>query len=72
MKGGYNDYAVTNNIIMLYPQVQTKGLYDWGDCFDTFGYTGDNFATKDGIQPKAIKKMLDRLIQSNDSNISII
>ena len=47
--GGYNEWAANNKMIMLYPMVETAGLFGWGDCFDTFGYTGDDFATKDGI-----------------------
>ena len=63
---GYNDWAVTNNLIMLYPQVQNTGLYGYEDCFDTFGYTNELFATNEGIQPKAIKKMFDRLIEKKE------
>jgi hypothetical protein len=34
---------------MLYPQVKNEGKYGYKDCFDTFGYTNDLYATKDGI-----------------------
>jgi hypothetical protein len=50
----WGKYAATNNFVVLYPFVT--------NCWDTTGETGENFATKDAIQPKAIMSMIDRLI----------
>ena len=65
MFGGYNDYAVSNDLIMLYPQSKYSFDNTWG-CHDTWGITGDDFATKNGVQPSAIMAMVDRLIQPID------
>ena len=50
----YGRYAVKNNLIILYPMAL--------DCHDTRGLTGPDYATKNGKQPKAIKKMIDRIV----------
>ena len=47
---GLIDYAATNDIILLNPWVK--------NCFDFRSSTGKDYATKDGIQPKAIMKMV--------------
>ena len=57
----FGDYAVSNDIIMVYPQIK-KNM----QCHDTFGYTGDNFATNEGIQPKFYQGVIDRLTQQRD------
>jgi poly(3-hydroxybutyrate) depolymerase len=40
----FAEYAVPNNIIMVYPQVSW-----WRSCWDTYGYTDELFATADGV-----------------------
>jgi hypothetical protein len=63
--GGYNKWADTNNIIVLYPQTVTTGTND--GCWDWWGYIQDqdqNFAQKTGRQIAAIRGMLDRLAQN--------
>jgi len=57
-KTGYNRWADTNNIVVLYPQ--TSDEYYTG-CWDWWGYTGADYAKKSGLQMKAIKAMVDRL-----------
>lgn len=59
--GGYNRWAATNRIVVLYPQVTASALNPNG-CWDFWGYTGDRYATRDGPQMRAIKAMLDRLL----------
>ncbi len=54
---GYLPWAISNNIVVLFPQAlgsqqNPKGCWDW------FGYTGPQFATKEGPQMKAIKTMI--------------
>jgi len=57
----FGGYAVANDIIMVYPQIK------WGrNCHDTFGYTGDDFATKKGIQPRFFEKVVERLTSEID------
>jgi poly(3-hydroxybutyrate) depolymerase len=43
---GYGNYAVSNNLIIVAPMINNK----W-ECHDTIGYTGEEFASKDGVQP---------------------
>ena len=43
---GYGNYAVSNNLIIVAPWINKK----W-ECHDTIGYTGEDFATLDGVQP---------------------
>ncbi len=55
---GYNEWADSNNIIVLYPQTALTAPVM---CWDWFGYTGSNFQTKSSPQISAVKKMVDRL-----------
>jgi hypothetical protein len=70
--GGYNKWADTNKIIVLYPQTEPVGTLPLGDnptgCWDWWGLSDTlpgnrEFARKTGYQIAAIKKMLDRLAQ---------
>jgi len=62
---GYNAWADTNHIIVLYPQakasmvapVNPQACWDWWSYID---HT-DNYVTKSGLQIKVIKAMLDQL-----------
>ncbi|EFC37059.1 fibronectin, type-like protein [Naegleria gruberi] len=59
---GMNEYAESNNIIMVYPQV-TTGLLNEAGCFDwiNFSYTDSNYANKQGGQMKAVANILAAL-----------
>jgi poly(3-hydroxybutyrate) depolymerase len=55
---GYNRWADSNQMIVLYPQTgstATNGCWDW------WGYDSANYAKKAGPQMAAIKAMVDRL-----------
>lgn len=55
---GYNRWADSNNIVVLYPQTgkgATNGCWDW------WGYDDAGYARKNAPQMKAIIAMLDRL-----------
>ena len=56
----WGKYAATNNFVVLWPFVD--------NCWDTTSETGEGWDTKDGIQPKAIMNMIDRLIQPRENN----
>jgi poly(3-hydroxybutyrate) depolymerase len=58
---GFNRWADTNRLIVLYPQVNASPLNPLG-CWDWFGYTGGNYATRLGPQMVAVKAMADRLL----------
>jgi poly(3-hydroxybutyrate) depolymerase len=55
---GYNRWADTNKIVVLYPQTgkgATNGCWDW------WGYDDANYAKKSAPQMKAIVAMMDRI-----------
>lgn len=55
---GYNRWADTNNIVMLYPQTSTAAT---NSCWDWWGYDSANYAKKSGPQMVAIKAMVDQI-----------
>jgi poly(3-hydroxybutyrate) depolymerase len=69
---GYNEWADTNHLIVLYPQtivgdpVTNFGtpLNPYG-CWDWWGYTDSTYAVKAGPQITAIRGMLDRLTRGH-------
>jgi hypothetical protein len=58
---GYNRWAATNNIAVLYPQT-TQALVNPNRCWDFWGYSGLGYATQQGTQMRAVKAMVDRLL----------
>lgn len=52
---------MSNDFIIVAPQI----VKEW-DCHDTYAYTGDNFATLDGIQPQFYQRVIERLTQERD------
>jgi poly(3-hydroxybutyrate) depolymerase len=62
-EAGYNGWAEANRLIVLYPQAIKRywGIYNPRGCWDWWGYTGAQYATKEGAQVRAVKSMLDRL-----------
>ncbi len=57
---GYNRWAETNRLIVLYPQVKAN-FWNPRGCWDWWGYTNPAYATKDGVQLRAVWAMLERL-----------
>jgi hypothetical protein len=55
---GFNRWAETNHIVVLYPQTSTAAT---NSCWDWWGYDSANYAKKTGPQMAAIKAMVDRL-----------
>lgn len=67
---GYNEWAESNRLIVLYPQtVQRSGfaggswkwVYNPKGCWDWWGYSGIDYHTRDGAQIKAVRAMIERL-----------
>jgi poly(3-hydroxybutyrate) depolymerase len=56
-KSGFADWAATNKIVVLFPQV-APSTYNPKTCWDWWGYTGANYLSKDAPQMKAIAAML--------------
>ena len=74
---GYNRWADTNNIIVLYPQAiadntihataASGSLPNPNGCWDWVGWYGTDFDQKTGVQAKAIMAMVDRIINAQSS-----
>jgi len=58
---GYNEWAETNNIVVLYPQSAKRGSENPYACWDWFGFGGADYSVKTGVQMSAIKSMIDRI-----------
>jgi hypothetical protein len=58
---GYNPWADTNNIIVLYPQTTTGGA-NFEGCWDWYGYDSAAYATKTGPQMAMVRAMIDFLV----------
>jgi len=69
-EAGYNRWADSNRLVVLYPQTVARNGWAAGSpgfvwnprgCWDWWGYTGPRYHTKEGPQIRAVKAMLDRL-----------
>jgi chitodextrinase len=68
---GYNRWADTNNIIILYPQAVSTmmvsseskvSLPNMNGCWDWIGWYGNDFDVKSGKQLSTMKKIIDRIV----------
>lgn len=57
---GYNGHAEKSKIVVLYPQAHRTQLNPKA-CFDWWGYTGQAYSSKLGLQMAAIRAMILRL-----------
>jgi poly(3-hydroxybutyrate) depolymerase len=57
---GYNRWAESNRIVILYPQVDASLANPMG-CWDWWGYSGLNFQLRGGPQMAAVRKMIVRV-----------
>ena len=60
---GYNEWADGNRIIVLYPQTVAThlGPFNPNACWDWWGYTDGDYATRRGQQITVVRAMLERL-----------
>jgi poly(3-hydroxybutyrate) depolymerase len=58
---GYDAWADTNHLVVLYPQAVSVWFRNPNGCWDWWGYTDSHYADRRGIQIRAIRAMLDRL-----------
>lgn len=63
-KLGYNRWADSNGIVVLYPQVDASATNPMG-CWDWWGYSGLNFQLRHGPQIDAVHQMVARLLRAN-------
>ena len=65
-EAGYNRWADTNALVVLYPQAigrYSPFVFNPRGCWDWWGYTGARYHTKNGAQIRAVAAMLDRLAE---------
>jgi poly(3-hydroxybutyrate) depolymerase len=65
-EAGYNRWADTNGLIVLYPQVVKRYspfVFNPRGCWDWWGYTGAQYHTKAAPQIRAVMKMVERLAE---------
>ena len=69
-EAGYNRWADSNRLIVLYPQTAVRDgwsfrswsfVWNPNACWDWWGYTGAQYHTRNGAQIRAVKAMLERL-----------
>ena len=62
-EAGYNRWADTNRLIVLYPQTVARyfPVYNPRGCWDWWGYTSAQYATKAAPQVRAAMAMVERL-----------
>jgi len=71
-EAGYNRWADTNRLVILYPQTIVRYgagfsgghfsyVYNPKGCWDWWGYTGSQYATKAAPQIRAVQAMVERL-----------
>lgn len=67
-EAGYNRWADTNRLLVLYPQARASWsplAFNPRACWDWWGYTGDAYHTQEGVQIKAVMEMLKALAAGN-------
>jgi hypothetical protein len=64
-QSGLNNWADSNNLLILYPQTKSSMMLPLNPqgCWDWWGYTGDDYATRDGEQIKAVAQIARSLAQ---------
>lgn len=62
-QAGYERWADANGIVVLFPQAEASRFWPLNPagCWDWWGYTGPNYASRDGLQLRAVRRMLDAL-----------
>jgi poly(3-hydroxybutyrate) depolymerase len=58
---GYDRWADTNNLVVLFPQAVSIPGKNPNGCWDWWGYTDGHYADRKGVQIRAIRAMMDRL-----------
>jgi hypothetical protein len=73
-EAGFLEVAELNNIIILFPQVRPSLLFPTNPmgCWDWWGYTTKEFATKLGPQMSGVKKMIDTVRMINDAIVASV
>lgn len=60
---GYNRWAESNNIIILYPQTNSNALLNQNACWDWWGYSGTDYPLSYAPQIHSAHEMVESLIK---------
>lgn len=58
IQSGFNEWAETNDLIVVYPQVE-KSLFNPKGCWDWWGYSGDDYDLRSGKQVAGVDALID-------------
>ena len=60
---GLNRWADDNSMVVIYPQTKKSMFMPLNPqgCWDWWGYTSEDYATRDGQQIQAVKSMIEGL-----------
>eukprot|EP00039_Didymoeca_costata_P023354 m.6811 g.6811 ORF g.6811 m.6811 type:complete len:365 (+) comp3589_c0_seq1:117-1211(+) len=60
---GFNEWAESNNIVMVYPAMRSWGYthQTLDGCWDGYAQTGNNYMYQDGIQMATVRRMLKQI-----------
>ncbi len=58
---GYDRWADSNDLVVLFPQAVSIPGKNPNGCWDWWGYTDGHYADREGVQIRAIRAMMDRL-----------
>ena len=60
---GINRWAESNKLVVLYPQTKSSNVMPFNPqgCWDWWGYTDANYATRSGKQIQAVSAMVKAL-----------
>jgi hypothetical protein len=67
-----NNYADNNHIVVLYPQTSASNInpFNPNACWDWWGYSGADYATKDGMQLQAVYQLVQAVKLGNSGTKS--
>lgn len=71
-QAGLNEWADSNDIVVLYPQIE-KSMFNPQGCWDWWGYTGDNYDTREAPQIAGVAALIaahakGTLLSARDKN----
>lgn len=58
---GYDRWADNNHLVVLFPQAVSIPMLNPNGCWDWWGFTGEEYATRNGVQIRTLRAMVDRL-----------
>ncbi len=58
---GYQRWADNNKLVILYPQAVSIPFFNPNGCWDWWEFTGADYATKNAVQIRTLRALVDRL-----------